>query len=266
MRLSKLHGLGNDFLVALLEGEPADLDVLARTWCDRRTGIGADGFIVGCPPAADSGADLRMILHNADGSRAEMSGNGIRCLAHAAARAAGRGAVTLVIDTDGGRRIVTVDGDGERVSASVDMGEVGEGPVVPEALASSLDGVRFATADVGNPHLVVCVEDLVAVDVAEVGSRYEGYFPEGMNVEFIAPSGDEGGTLDLRVWERGVGVTQACGTGAVAGATRAVGWGMVDSPVRVRMPGGDVQVEVGATAVLVGPSVFVADIEWSGPR
>ncbi|MDG2112406.1 MAG: diaminopimelate epimerase, partial [Actinomycetota bacterium] len=221
MRLSKHHGLGNDFLVSLqqraqLDDEPGGLADLARRVCDRRTGIGADGLIVGLM-GPDGG--VRMVLHNSDGSRAAMSGNGIRCLAHAVARDRGAGAIELTIETDGGRRAVTVDGDGSAVQASVDMGPVAPGPEVSPGLAAELDGARFATGDVGNPHLVIEVDDPLAVDVATVGAAHETHFAAGMNVEFIAPTQGETDALDFRVWERGAGVTQACGTGATVAAS-----------------------------------------------
>ena len=258
MRLTKHHGLGNDFLVALLDREPAGLPELARSLCDRRRGIGADGLIVAVP---SPGADCRMILHNSDGSRAELSGNGIRCLAHAIALSRDGGDLDLLIDTDGGRRAVQVEGAGVEVAASVDMGPVGCGPGIAAAAASVLGERRAATGDVGNPHLVVQVEDPDAVDVAVTGAAIEAHYPEGMNVEFIAPTPGEADALDLVVWERGAGVTEACGTGACAAATRASEWGLVGTEVTVHMPGGDVTVRVGERATLTGPSVLVGHID-----
>ena len=120
-------------------------------------------------------------------------------------------------------------------------------------------GLRIATADVGNPHLVIQVPDVREVDVATDGaelSRMAG----GVNVEFISP-GPHSNSLDLRVWERGVGVTEACGTGACAAAHVAHGWELVGLAVPVSMPGGDVTVELGDTAVLVGPAVYIATVD-----
>jgi diaminopimelate epimerase len=202
-----------------------------------------------------------MVLFNSDGSRPEMSGNGIRCLAHAHSRRLLLGGGKIQIETDGGLREVEVDDDGDAVTASVDMGTVGDGPGIAQALDDSLSGLLAATADVGNPHLVVCVSDLSSVDVAAVGAAYESHYSEGMNVEFICKAQKSVDVIDLLVWERGVGVTQACGTGAVAAATRAYDWGLVDKQVRVRMPGGEVEVHVGDRALLIGPSIFVATIE-----
>jgi diaminopimelate epimerase len=261
MRLTKHHGLGNDFLVALLDDEPRDLPGLARAVCDRRRGVGADGLIIGVS-SADPAVDAVMVLHNSDGSRAEMSGNGIRCLAHAIAMERGVGAVELRIATDGGIRVVQVDGDGPVAAASVDMGEVGDGPGIPAVVASRLGGRVAATADLGNPHLVVRVDDPATVDVACEGRELEAHYPQGMNVHFVAATPGEADALDLRVWERGAGVTEACGTGAVAAATRAAQWGLVGEDVTVHMPGGDVRVRVGHRATLVGPAVYIATVDW----
>lgn len=258
MQLTKHHGLGNDFLVALLDVEPGDLAARAVRVCDRRRGVGADGLIVGVPCET---ADVRMVLHNSDGSRAEMSGNGIRCLAQAVAMQRGAGAQALKIETDGGLRVVEIDGDGDLAQASVDMGPVGDGPGL-SAVADLLGDLRAATGDMGNPHLVIEVADPADIDVAGRGSELESRFVEGMNVEFIAPVDGEADAIDLRVWERGAGVTEACGTGASAAATRAHEWGLVGDEVVVHMPGGDVRVLVGERATLVGPTQFVASVEW----
>ena len=259
MRLYKHHGLGNDFLVTFADDLPDSPGPLARQLCDRRTGVGADGLLFGLP--GSGGNDLKMVLFNADGSRPEMSGNGIRCLAHAHSRRLLLGGGKIQIETDGGLREVEVDDDGDAVKAKVDMGTVGDGPGIAQALDDSLSGLLAATADVGNPHLVVFVSDLSSVDVAAVGAAYESHYSEGMNVEFICKAQKSVDVIDLLVWERGVGVTQACGTGAVAAATRAYDWGLVDKQVRVRMPGGEVEVHVGDRALLIGPSIFVATIE-----
>lgn len=277
MRLSKHHGLGNDFLVAL-EEENGRLTVdatLARTLCDRRRGIGADGFIVGARPATGAtiadGRPVDVVMHlwNADGSRAEMSGNGIRCLGQALAMARDEHSATYVVMTDGGpRELVVHDDAAHRLSTvSVGMGLVADGPTVPRDVAERLADLRHATVDLGNPHLVVLVPDLSTVDLVGTGSWIESRFDAGINVEFIATSAEDD-TIDLLVWERGAGVTEACGTGAVAAATRAHEWGLVGREVRVRMPGGSAEVVVAATPgeepVLIGPAQHIATVEADG--
>jgi diaminopimelate epimerase len=269
MRLTKHHGLGNDFLVLLDGGEASVKADVARRLCDRRRGIGADGFIVATAPSR-AGADADMLLYNSDGSVAEMSGNGIRCLAQAIAMARGVRTTDLIIDTAGGRRHLHLTTGPEPATSQVrvGMGPVGHGPrFEPGAAARAALGDAgagpgcWATASVGNPHLVVAVADPWAVDVATAGSTLEADVDGGINVEFIAPTAGRADELDLRVWERGAGVTEACGTGACAAAAVAHRWGLVGNTVGVHMPGGDVTVEVGAEVTLVGPTVYIGRIE-----
>ena len=274
MRLTKHHGLGNDFVIALeevngpLHGDAA----LARALCDRRRGIGADGLIIGSRPAAGATGpdgkhiDVVMQLWNADGSGAEMSGNGIRCLGQALAMARDDHEATYAVFTDGGfRELVVHDDVAHRLATvSVTMGLVAEGPAVPHSVSERLGGDRHATADLGNPHLVVLVPDLSSVDLVGTGAWIESQFDAGINVEFIA-TGTEPDSLDLLVWERGAGVTEACGTGATAAATLAHQWGLVGREVRVVMPGGSAEVIVAASPdaepILIGPSQHIATIE-----
>ena len=274
MRLTKHHGLGNDFVVALEEvNGPLHGDAtLARALCDRRRGIGADGLIIGSSPAAGAtgpdGRPIDVVMHlwNADGSRAEMSGNGIRCLGQALAMARDDHEATYAVVTDGGFRELVVHDDAAHrlATVSVTMGLVGEGPAVPRSVSERLGGDRHATADLGNPHLVVLVADLSSVDLVGTGAWIESQFDAGINVEFIA-TGTEPDSLDLLVWERGAGVTEACGTGAVAAATLAYQWGLVGREVRVVMPGGSTEVIVAASPdaepILIGPSQHIATIE-----
>jgi diaminopimelate epimerase len=262
IRLTKHHGLGNDFLVALAVDNPglAPDPAVARALCDRHQGIGADGLLHALPSAPDSDADATMALLNADGSAAEISGNGIRCLAQAILRREGRPEGDVVLDTAAGRRTTrTVRGDVEgELWVEVDLGAHRPGPALGAA-EGHLPGPRAATVDMGNPHLVCLVEDPVAVDLATLGPRLEGCFADGINVEVIAPRADGG--LDLRVWERGAGLTQACGSGAAAAVVAAHTWGAVGERVEVHMPGGNATVEVGGgTVLLTGPTVFVAEV------
>jgi diaminopimelate epimerase len=244
IRLEKYHGLGNDFLVLLDLGdrrpvEPGEV----RALCDRHRGIGADGVIRVRPGPV--GTDCAMELYNADGGRAEMSGNGIRCLAMAMVDA-GLSSHRLVVATDAGDRLVTVDDDGW---ASVDMGMA--------KIDAKDGGVTFV--DMGNPHTVVPLaegEDLDALDVAARAAAYGG-----RNVEFVVinPGRDH---ITLRVWERGVGETLACGTGACAAAAAAFVWGRVGNHVTVTQPGGNATVHLESdTIVLSGPADHIATVE-----
>ncbi|MEJ5254145.1 MAG: diaminopimelate epimerase [Acidimicrobiales bacterium] len=269
LELTKHHGLANDFLVALDEANGRDVRVdgeLASRLCHRRTGIGADGLIRGARPSEDeraNGIDVVMHLFNADGSRAEMSGNGIRCLAQAYSRWHGRDEATIVVRTDGGVREVVVRGGAATVSdVTVAMGRATAGPSVPGPLAEQLTG-RYRTVNLGNPHLVIEVSDPSGVDLATEGAWLEQQFPGGINVEYVA-RGAEPDLLTMTVWERGAGITQACGTGACAAAIAAHEWGLVGTRVRVQMPGGMAEVELGEEIFLTGPAVFVASIEVDG--
>ena len=280
-RLTKHHGLGNDFLVFLTDdpamaGDREEWIDRAVRWCHRSHGVGADGLLIGRP--GQPGADLAMTLVNADGSVAEMSGNGIRCLAQAEAMRLGSTRGTLAIATDGGLRSVTYrpdpEGDPLVAVASVDMGPAAPGPApdrsvpAPEverdrlgAAALHTEPLKAATFDLGNPHLVLLVEDPSTIDVATVGPLYESSYSAGMNVHFVAPTDNEADAMSMVVWERGAGMTEACGTGATAVARAAHDWGLVGEHVTVHMPGGDVVVDVGVPMVLHGPSAFIAGIE-----
>lgn len=280
-RLTKHHGLGNDFLVWLTADDGAAEDRAAwieraRQWCDRSRGVGADGLIVGLRGQAH--ADLVMTLANADGSLAEMSGNGIRCLAQAEAMRRGSATGALSVATDGGSRNVVFTASqpgteqplvaGSTMICAVDMGPAGPGPTFEQAdaalSATGLDVRRYDIYDLGNPHLVLQVEDPFAIDVATVGPALEAYFTAGMNVHFVAPTPSESDAMDLVVWERGAGITEACGTGATAVARAAHDWGLTGTEVTVHMPGGDVAVTVAEPMILRGPSTHIADVEVPG--
>ena len=259
-RLTKHHGLGNDFLV-LSSDQSADASD-ARTWCDRRLGVGADGLLVHGPAVADT--DATMILYNADGSRAEMSGNGIRCFAQAVAAERGMTAGTLTIATDAGVRVVELwsTDDPATVEASVAMGAARAIAEPATWAALACDPLRpVAHLSLGNPHTVVAVDDVHAVDLLALGAD----MPD-VNLE-IVQAGPERDAVTMRVHERGAGITQACGTGACATAVAAVRWGLVDTGVTeitVHMDGGSAKVRLDTPpgeVTLVGPATFVAAVE-----
>jgi diaminopimelate epimerase len=259
LALFKYEGLGNDFLVLLdLEGRrPLDA-ALARAACNRHRGLGADGLLRAGPAAPGSGDRMTFELLNADGSEAEMSGNGLRCLAHAAIDEglvpAGPGDSFGVL-TPAGRRQVNVRALGRGwLWASTEMGE----PKVRGEQERCNVGHGQLFVDVGNPHLVVLGPDPATVEVAALGAELSSAFgvgTGGVNVEFVAlgPGRDE---VTMRVWERGVGETMACGTGSVAAATALHHWGRVGRKVTVNQPGGPAEVELRAdgTALLSGPT------------
>jgi diaminopimelate epimerase len=260
LQLHKLHGLGNDFLVWLddetVPDAPAQLPELARRWCDRHTGIGADGLILG-RRLRDSEASLSFRLWNADGGESEMSGNGIRCLAHAALDAGWVAeGVSFGVITPAGRRTVNIRRVGPAETwAEVDMGSA---KIRGETQRCNV-GHGQLLVDVGNPHLVVLGPDPAGVDVATLGPQLEATDPDGLNVEFVA-LGPGPGAVTMRVWERGVGETRACGTGSVAAATALHHWGRVGTAVTVEQPGGAAVVGLrdDGTATLAGPSTLIA--------
>lgn len=270
--LTKHHGLGNDFLVYdLTQGEPSvPWPVLARMWCDRRTGIGADGLLtLGRDP--DDDTHLTMVLHNADGSRAEMSGNGIRCLAQAAYLAQQRsGPVSYRVSTDAGEKQVDVVRavDPLTLLISVGMGVVAEGvePAGWMHLGCHPDRPVWHL-DLGNPHSVIAVDSVAAVPLEVLGPKVAQ-----VNLEVVEP-GPEPHAVTMRVHERGAGITQACGTGATATAWAAQRWGLAtpnaDGEILVHQPGGDATVRLTGDehrqATLSGDTVFVGTVSLPVP-
>lgn len=264
LRFSKHHGAGNDFLVLLdAEGRRPLRSEEVVALCDRHRGIGADGVLRATRSGDEGAAHAVMELYNADGSSAEMSGNGIRCLVQAAVRAGWAGPGTVQVDTPAGRRLVEYrpgPGPGEGF-ATVDMGQavVGE-PVV----VSDVDGLRAARqVGMGNPHLVLLFDGPVDTPVVSVvGPRLERSWPAGANVEFVWPMAGEPPMLAMRVWERGVGETQACGTGTCAAAAAFSAWGLGERHFVVHNPGGALEVELAEGGVLLGgPTVEVGRVE-----
>ena len=262
--LTKHHGLGNDFLVLLDDDAAssfAELAELAVDLCDRHNGVGADGLLVATPA---EGYAARMTLFNADGSIAEMSGNGIRCFAQALAARRGDLGPQLIL-TDAGERVVTLSStdDPAVIVAQVEMGEV---VALPEPAGWGGLGCHpdrpVAHLSMGNPHSVVGVDDVESVDLADLGGR----IPE-VNLEIVEP-GPESNAITMRVHERGSGITAACGTGACAAAYAARTWGLVpaiEPEIVVHMVGGTATValtsETPTRAILTGPATFVATIE-----
>lgn len=260
LTLTKHHGLGNDFLV-VFHPPSVDLAALARRLCDRRRGIGADGLLVG--ESAD-GYAARMVLYNADGSRAEMSGNGIRCFGQALAMRRGDLDPQRVLTDAGERTLVFEPTDrADTVMAAVDMGEVtdiGEPADWARIGCDPLRPVRHLS--MGNPHSVVGVEAVRDVDLELLG----GVVPY-VNLEIVEP-GPEPHAITMRVHERGAGITEACGTGACASAWAAQKWGLVaalDGEIVVHMDGGSARVRLDAPSpgrvTLIGPAQFIATLE-----
>jgi diaminopimelate epimerase len=256
MRFTKMHGVGNDFLIfAPGEVEGLDLPALASRACDRHFGVGADGILV---PRPSEVADLEMFYLNSDGSASEMCGNGIRCLAR---YARDRGLVdgdVLTIRTGAGVKKVLLREDG---SSRVDMGPPGFGAAI------ELEGYSFLRVSMGNPHVVAFLGDERKVDdlaLATVGPRIENHpaFPGKTNVEFASVRGEH--EVRMRIWERGAGETLASGSGSCAVAVAGVRLGLTESPVRVHLDGGVVEIEWSGEVEPVymsGPAEYVCEGE-----
>jgi diaminopimelate epimerase len=242
MDFVKMEGLGNDFVLMRGPLAPGAADVAA--WCDRRRGIGADGLLVVTPLGESR---VRMEYWNADGSPAEMCGNGLRCVGRYAVDEGLVPGPEVVVETAVGERPVTVGAGTVRAL----VGDFAEARVPPLDLA----GYHLEAVSMGNPHAIAFVPDCYSVPVSAVGPLVEGdpHFPERTNVGFATVVSAQ--RLELRVWERGVGETLACGSGAAAAAALAHRRGLVGRRVTVMLPGGPLQVEVEGDRVWIeGPA------------
>jgi diaminopimelate epimerase len=275
-----MHGAGNDFLLVDGRGARRDWPSLAVAMCQRNTGAGADGLLVAVESAKPARAAVRMLLFNADGSEAEMSGNGVRCFAkfvveEGIAVPAGD---SLPVETGAGLIVVELMREGDRVAgARVDMGKPrlapADIPVAVERAPPVLDlpveaaGGTYAVSCVsmGNPHAVHFVDTPVAAfPLAAVGPAVERHplFPARVNFE-VARVVDRR-HVESRTWERGVGETLACGTGACAIIVAARLKGLVNDDVEVREPGGALRLtwDGRGSVYLAGPAAYVYQGEW----
>jgi len=274
IRVTKMHGAGNDYVyVDCREHDLPDPARVARAVSRRHHGIGADGLILIRPSRR---ADCRMEMYNADGSRAEMCGNGIRCVGKFVYDR-GLHANPLRIETDCGVKTLSlvVGEDGRVTGARVDMGTpVFEGPRIPVASEGRVIDQPLAVGDatyrvtclsMGNPHCVVFVPEVAGLELDRLGPRFEHhpFFPERVNTEFVAVRSRR--ALDFRVWERGSGETMACGTGACAALVAAAVTGRTERRAIVHLRGGDLEIEwaVDDRVAMTGGAaeVFSADID-----
>ncbi|MDO8682868.1 MAG: diaminopimelate epimerase [Armatimonadota bacterium] len=256
MRFTKMHGLGNDFVIIDCIAQRLDETELERksaALCDRRFGIGGDGLILIMP---SSTADFRMRVINSDGSEAEMCGNGIRCLAKYVFDRNITAAGEITVETLAGiKTLVISSNNGKAESVRVDMGApefrrslipmFGEDALIvkEEALAAGGRELRVTCVSMGNPHCVTFVDDVAAYPVETIGPLVERHeaFPKRTNAEFIQVIGN--GEIKMRVWERGAGETMACGTGACASAVASALNGKTSRQVLVHLAGGDLKID-----------------------
>ena len=261
-RFHKMHGLGNDFVVIDARESPVEMTAArAAAIADRRTGIGFDQLILLEPSTI---ATVKMRIFNADGGEVEACGNAARCIALLLKTPATVETVAGILKTEPGDASATVTlgqpiFDWARIPLSMPM-DTRDMPVSWDELE------RPAAVNVGNPHVIFFVPDSDAVHLETLGKliEFDPLFPERINVN-VATMVDQT-HLKLRVWERGVGLTRACGTGACATAVAAIRAGRVRSPVTVSLPGGDLEItwEEGAAIRMTGPAthVFTGEADW----
>jgi diaminopimelate epimerase len=268
MKFWKMHGLGNDYVVVDNRGgeiAEAELAGLARRLCERRFSVGADGLLLA---SASAVADVKMRIFNADGSEAEMCGNGIRCFSKYCYENGITRKTELAVETLAGvkQAWLTVE-NGAVTSVRVDMGKpalersripmVGEGTCINEDLQVNGERYKVTCLSVGNPHCVMFVDDVDGFPVETVGPKIENHrlFPKRTNVEFVQVLNSA--ELKVRVWERGCGETLACGTGACTSVVAGRLLGKVAGKVTVHVLGGDLQVEYADHVFLSGLAVKV---------
>jgi diaminopimelate epimerase len=291
MRFTKMHGIGNDYVYVdcFQERFPDDPVELARRMADRHTGIGGDGVIFICPSEV---AAARMRMFNADGSESEMCGNGIRCVAKYVYDHGISQTPQLKIETGNGVLSLDLEIEVSKVSrVRVDMGEpILEAARIPVELPGSADervvdllveplvaldntggwieaaglDPRMTCVSMGNPHVVLYCDDTAQVPLARVGPVLEtaGIFPRRINVHFVQVH--HRGEVTMRTWERGSGITLACGTGASAVCVAGVLTDRTDREILAHLPGGDLELEwdAGGHVYMTGPATEVFSGEW----
>lgn len=272
MIFTKMHGLGNDYVcINCFRERVEDPPGFARTLCDRHYGIGADGLILICPSKV---SDFKMEIYNSDGSVAGMCGNGIRCLGKYVYDYRLTGKETLSIETKSGIRNMHLHiQDGKAYGAMVDMGVPRlnahsipilseKDPVINDPIEVQKKNYRMTGISMGNPHAVIFLEEINGISLEETGRELEFHprFPERANIEFCHVTARD--RMEIRVWERGVGETLACGTGACAAVVASVLNDLTDEEVIVKLLGGELSVRWDRKVnhvFLEGPAVKVFD-------
>lgn len=292
LKFTKMHGLGNDYVyVSCFDQTVADAPGLARRISDRHCGVGSDGLILLCP---STGADVRMEMYNADGSRAQMCGNGIRCLAKYAVehglatpnsrvpeemqQAAGQRSFdgSITVETDAGVLQLGLITDGKNVQqVCVDMGQpslhpqdlpmrVDDDPAVDVEVVIGPRRYRMTGVSVGNPHVVIFVDALEQVDLSVEGPAIENHpiFPERVNSHFVQVNSPR--EVTMITWERGSGRTRACGTGATAVCVASAVTERTHRSITAHLPGGalDLHWASGNHVFMTGPATEVFTGQW----
>lgn len=277
MRFTKMHGLGNDYIyVNCFKEHIENPPKVARFVSDRHFGVGSDGLIMINPSEC---SDFEMEMYNADGSRSEMCGNGIRCVAKYVYDNGLTDKTSISVETLGGIKYLELTvKDGKTEFVRVNMGKPELSPkLIPVVSGSPEDEAvidapilvggreyRMTSVSMGNPHTVVYVDDVDGLDIEEIGPKFENHerFPNRVNTEFVKVLDRH--TAQMRVWERGSGETLACGTGACAVAVSCILNGLTEDKVTVKLLGGDLEIEWDREADVVymtGPATVVFDGE-----
>ena len=272
MKFTKMHGLGNDYVyVNCFEEKIDNPPAVARFVSDRHFGIGSDGLIMINPSKT---ADFEMEMYNADGSRGEMCGNGIRCVAKYVYDYGLTDKTQISVETLGGIKYLDLTVEDGKVSlVKVDMGkpelEADLIPIISEREQVidepiEVDGKEYHMTGVsmGNPHAVIYVDDVKGLDLEKIGPKFENHerFPKRINTEFVHCIDRQ--TVEMRVWERGSGETLACGTGECAVAVSSILNNLTDTQVTVKLLGGDLQIEWDREkdrVFMTGPATVVFD-------
>ena len=272
MKFTKMHGLGNDYVyVNCFEEKIDNPPAVARFVSDRHFGIGSDGLIMINPSKT---ADFEMEMYNADGSRGEMCGNGIRCVAKYVYDYGLTDKTQISVETLGGIKYLDLAVEDGKVSlVKVDMGkpelEADRIPIISEREQVidepiEVDGKEYHMTGVsmGNPHTVIYVDDVKGLDLEKIGPKFENHerFPKRINTEFVHCIDRQ--TVEMRVWERGSGETLACGTGACAVTVSSILNNLTDTQVTVKLLGGDLQIEWDREkdrVFMTGPATVVFD-------
>ncbi len=278
MKFTKMHGLGNDYVyVNGFKEQVADPGKVSEFVSDRHFGIGSDGLIMINPSDV---ADFEMAMYNADGSRGEMCGNGIRCVAKYVYDYGLTDKTEIAVETLAGIKYLqlTIE-DGKCIKVRVDMGEpileaaqipvIAEtSPVVGEPITVDGQELTMTCVSMGNPHAIFFVDEVDSLELDKIGPSYENHerFPNRINTEFIRII--DRNNIQMRVWERGSGETLACGTGACASAVASILNGYTDRSVTVHLLGGDLEIEwneADGHVYMTGPATVVFDGEIALP-
>jgi diaminopimelate epimerase len=285
MRFTKMHGIGNDYVyVNGFAENVADPGAVAVKVSDRHFGVGSDGLIMILPPTQAGQADVRMRMFNADGSEGEMCGNGVRCVAkyaydHGLTSSnpmrveTGRGVLSLALETDARNKVerVTVNMSPpilDLAKIPVDREKVVAGAREHEyrlSVAQANELVDATFVSMGNPHAVIYTPDVKSLDLARIGPPLENHkaFPRRMNVHWVQEVGRD--EVIMRTWERGSGITWACGTGACAVCVAGVLTGRTNRKILAHLPGGDLTLEWRESddnVYMTGPATEVFSGEW----